>query len=381
MHTRHLVTKHCDGDIESYSSSLYNGVQLGLAPSVKTNALTVSDTSLERVPISKVQDEMIIGKGIISENPLCKEIMLDKSGECRPLSQIFDYQVKPDSTFADDLIVGIGFDSLFYYDAIKDFLVDIAYDMFKNDTDLEGSEEMLKYAPLAVLTGVLTLQTDAGGSSYLNPNGTVTIAEFLDSLNAINYGCNANRTRKRSIDLLSDEKDYFNEGYNSCLVGISSPFYRLYKRSELLKPITRIELAYITVICWTKFIEQYNGVAGGTFDLGICFDWENPASYLEVFEDGFDYKISKAIFDAELPVMSLNLKDYKKEHSMSEFLYRIKQGVQAIPYPALMSMLEINQLGLFPYEGRLDPLREVSRLELCYFATNLAKLFKTHFIY
>ena len=44
-------------------------------------------------------------------------------------------------------------------------------------------------------------------------------------LNAIR---NANRVRKKALDNLSNEEDYFNEGYNSCLAGISSPFFNLY---------------------------------------------------------------------------------------------------------------------------------------------------------
>lgn len=379
MHTRYLITKNSNGDIEYSKSALYNGVPVGLTPVVRYNSVTISDSNLSPNNLEALSEEIIIGKSSISENPLCKEIMLNTSGECRPLSQMFGYKVTPDSEFANDLPLGLGFDILFYSDAVKDFLIDTALDMFKNDKDLLSYGDMLRFTPLPVLTGVITLQKDTTGVQLLNPNGVVTIAEFLDSLNAINYSCNSNRSRKKSIDFISDEKDYFNEGYNSCLVGISSPFYSLYRRSELLKPITRIELAYITVICWTKFIEKFNGVSGGNFDLGVCFDWENPAEFLKLFEDGFAYKVSKAVYDNEMPVLSLNVKDYKHSYSMTDFINRIKTGIQAVPFPMLMSMLELHQLELFYYGNRLDPLKEVSRLELCYFVTNLAKLFATNF--
>ena len=92
--------------------------------------------------------------------------------------------------------------------------------------------------------------------SYFNPDGTVSVAEFLDGLNAIKFGCISNISRKKTLDRISDENDYFNDGYQDCVRGISSPFFNLYTRKELLEPITRIELAYITVICWNQFLEK-----------------------------------------------------------------------------------------------------------------------------
>ena len=76
------------------------------------------------------------------------------------------------------------------------------------------------YIPLVTLTGCVPPQTK-DGNAYFNPEGVVTIAEFLDGLNSIKYGANSNSSRKKTLDNISNESDYFNEGYQSCLRGIS----------------------------------------------------------------------------------------------------------------------------------------------------------------
>jgi hypothetical protein len=66
---------------------------------------------------------------------------------------------------------------------------------------------------------------------------------------------------------------------------------------------------------------------------------------------------------------------------MTEYLEDLKNGVSPIPLPMYMSMLELHILDLFKYENnRLDPLKEVSRGELSYFLSKLAKLFPTKYL-
>ena len=60
------------------------------------------------------------------------------------------------------------------------------------------------YIPLISLTGCVPPQTK-DGKAYFNPDGTLTIAEFLDGLNSIKYGANSNRTRKKTLDNISNE--------------------------------------------------------------------------------------------------------------------------------------------------------------------------------
>ena len=261
--------------------------------------------------------------------------------------------------------------------------------MFPNENpktkrnDINDDAYYTPYIPLVVLTGVMLPQLDDVNRVFFNPEGTVSVAEFLDSLNAIKFGANSNISRKKTIDNISNEDDYFNEGYQACLRGVSSPFFNLYRRDELLKPITRIEVAYLTVICWESFINKYNNIYGNSYYMGINFDWEHPFNEVKKYIDGQDYKVTKVVIDKDFDVVSLNIKDYKGNRTMSAYKQDIKNGVSAIPLPMYMSMLELGIVNLFNYKEintlRLSPLKELSRGELCYFVNQLARLFNTKY--
>ena len=388
MDIRHLVTKSFDNGNDIRKSIIYNGVPLVIQMTSETvsaekkEITLVLDKSLpEEISLSK---ELQSGKDTLLNSPI-KEI-ISKDDEILPLSQLYDYKVTSDSIFSQFLPVGADFDSIVKTNEVKDLLKDTAFEMFPNDNPKTGSKDIqpdkfyVEYIPLTILTGIMTPQSE-NDKVYFNPEGTVSIAEFLDSLNAIKYGCNSNLNRKRSIDNISGIDDYFNEGYRSCLRGIASPFYNLYTRQELVKPITRLELAYITVVCWNKFIDEFNGYYSGSYYLGVNLDWEHPAEILSKFKDGFDYKVSKVVIDQEYDTVSLNVKDYKLNNSMSEFIERIRVGKSAIPLPMFMSILELFVLDLFYFEDdEISPLKEVSRGELCYFVSKLAKTFPTKYI-
>ena len=323
---------------------------------------------------------------MLVESPLGDIVADKKTDDILPLSKIYDFEVKAGSELSKTLPVGINFDDLIENDDINQFMRDTAESMFPNINPNTGVKDINRedfytpYIPLVVLTGAMTPQIK-NELTYFNPSGTVSVAEFLDGLNSIKFGCNSNVRRKKTLDRISDENDYFNEGYQDCVRGISSPFFNLYTREELTKPITRLELAYITVICWTQFIEKFNNLYGGSFYLGITFDWEVPAEVLSDYEDGFDYKVSKISIDENYEVISLNVKDYLAGKTMTEYKQDLQDGVCAIPMPMFMSMLVLGVLDLFYYEyNRLDPLKEVSRGELTYFLSKLAKLFPTKYI-
>lgn len=388
MDIRHLVTKSFDNGNDIRKSIIYNGVPLVIqmtnetVSSEKKEITLVLDKSLpEEISLSK---DLQSGKDTLLNSPI-KDI-ISSEGEILPLSQLYDYKVTSDSIFSQFLPVGADFNSIVETNEVRGLLKDTAIEMFPNtnpktgDKDIKEDKFYVEYIPLTILTGIMTPQSE-NDKVYFNPEGTVSIAEFLDSLNAIKYGCNSNLNRKRSIDNISDTDDYFNEGYRSCLRGIASPFYNLYTRQELLKPITRLELAYITVVCWNKFIDEFNGYYSGSYYLGVNLDWEHPAEILSKFKDGFDYKVSKVVIDQEYDTVSLNVKDYKLNNSMSEFIERIRVGKSAIPLPMFMSILELFVLDLFYFEAdEISPLKEVSRGELCYFVSKLAKTFPTKYI-
>lgn len=366
MHLRHLATKSFDSGV-SYNKDLMNDVGR-----ILTHKGVIIDTSFDKSTPSALSysEQFAIGQTSLQEHKVLKDIVINsKSDELLPLSMIFNYP-----NFEDIL------------EENRTDLINISCKMFDginpntNEKDVNSRSFFTPYIPLVVLTGCITPQVQ-DNKTYFNPNGTVSIAEFLDGLNAIKYGANSNRSRKKTLDKISNEDDYFNEGYQSCIRGISSPFFNLYTRKELMEPITRLELAYITVICWNQFLERYNNLYGGQFYLGINFDWENPSELLECFDDGFDYKVSYFLKDIDFDIVSLHIKDYTGSESMTEYKEGIKEGRHSIPLPMFMSLLELYKLDLFYYEdNKLSPLKEVSRGELCYFLARLAQLFQINYI-
>lgn len=244
-----------------------------------------------------------------------------------------------------------------------------------------SSKDYYSYCiPLVINSGAMTTQQDDEGNEYFNPHGVVTVAEFLNSLAAFKYGESINNgsvPKLRSLDNISDDKDFFNVGYAACLSGVTSPFYRLYNRRDLREPITRAELAYITVVCWTEFEKKYGSVeASGQFVLGCHTNWEAPQRYVNRFEDGKKYRVYKRcskVVDGK-KLTSISLKDYATE-GMSAFKQAMRNGEKGIPLPMFMSLIELDALGLFNYSNKLLPLQEVSRGELAYFITQLARKF------
>lgn len=387
MNICHLVTKGFDGDMTVRRSITYNGTPLTVGV---THTLS-NDVKEETVEFNKsLPDEVNAvkslndGKQELIDSPIGS--IINSNGNILPLSSIYDYHVTPSDPLSAALPVGADFDTLAEDKTTKEFLRDVAEQLFPHinpntqASDISRDAYYTPYIPLVALTGCIPPQIK-DGDAYFNPLGVVTVAEFLDALNSIKYGCNANNHRKKTLDNISVDTDYFNEGYQSCIRGISSPFFNLYTREELMKPITRLEFAYITVICWSQFIDKFNNLYGGSFYLGINFDWELPSDILSGYKDGFDYKVSKISIDEEYDIVSLDVKDYKSDRTMEEYKEDMHSGVSAIPMPMFMSMLELGILDLFNYEdNNLNPLKEVSRGELCYFLTKLAKLFPTRYM-
>lgn len=339
----------------------------------------------------------------LKDDPFFKHMLLSHdNAEVIPLSQQFDY-VAGQSFNRGDLNSAALSDlsnsedrtleaRLSRQDVLSE-LSSVAVSMFDavnpitKDKDVKSGDFYTPYIPLVVMSDVLPPQTDSSGVSYFNPEGQVSVMEFLDSLNAIKSHSNANESRHLSIDNVSNEKDFFNEGYLSCLSkGRSSLFYELYKRRELIKPITRLELAYITVLCWRDFTLKYDSVNGGRFVLGINADWSKPARYLKKFEDGLKYRVYKKtyrIFDSDDTAQGtvVDLRAYKESLTVSDFINEMRQGRKGIPLPLIMCLVELDVLDLFYFKDMLlSPLSEVTRGELSYFLVKLAKTFPMKFI-
>lgn len=385
MNVRHLATKNFEHGVEIANAAIFNGMPI-IIRGEKISEETYGFVHDESVHTHTVEAQ---GREIFQDSPLSSVIIKNDGIDTYSLSQIYNYSVEGNDELGEiGLPVGTSFDDIIEDADMKEEIVSaVVGKLFPNNNPNTGKPDVDKtayYAPyvaLVTVTGCMPPQLK-DGDSYFNPEGVVTVAEFLDGLNSIKFGANSNRTRKKTLDNISDEKDYFNEGYQSCLSGFSSPFFNLYTRAELMQPITRLEMAYLTVVCWEGFIEKYNNLYGSNqYYLGVNFDWVNPKDLLAKFEDGFDYKVSRISIDKENSVCSLNIKDYRSDRSMTEYLEDIKSGVAAIPLPCLMSLVELYIVDLFHFEEmRLDPLKEVSRAELCYFLVRLAKLFPTKYI-
>lgn len=397
MHYRYLVSKGFDNGVVT-KTSMRNGRPIYsaiLSRYSKLDEEEYSITPMQGVPDSIALSESIkTAKTFFESDDVLKLLTFSIDGSSTiPLSQQFDFVFGKSFNSYDlnKVAKESCYEGCTLWDIINDDeyierLNECAVNMFPYKSPITGGKDVKSdtyyshLIPIVCMSGCVLPQTDEDGHQYFNPEGSISVAEFLDSLNAIKYGSNSELNRKKSLDCVSTEDDYFNMGYNSCLSGFSSPFYRLYSRAELIKPITRLELAYITVLCWSDFVNKFEHVHSGRYDLGINIDWEHPSYYLNKFSDGFDYKIVKKVTPDEYKVISLNLRDYI-DTSISDLKEQIKSGQRGIPLPMFMSLLELDALDLFYFEGkRLEPMKEVSRGELTYFITKLAKEFTMKFV-
>lgn len=232
--------------------------------------------------------------------------------------------------------------------------------------DVSGNEFYLKDIPFSVIKGIITPQSDRNGATVFNGKGTITIAEVIDAINAMENGANSNKSRRKSLDNISNVDDYFNEGYNMLCKTYASVFFNLYERGELFRPITRLEFAYILVVC----LGIYGGITSKDFHMGVSFNWLKPNKYSSKFKDWQRYSIS--LITNKSP--SFDVKDYKLGRSVSELLLDIQRGKSAIPLPMFMSMVELGLRGLFYYEDyTLNPLKQVTRGEAGYCLSRLCK--------
>lgn len=377
MRYKHIATKTFDSGVYVKRSIVIDDTPVVLTgSSIRIDTVEYSQKEHGNIKAGRIHD---VGLDGIENSPVGSIILNTEGNGVISLGRMYDYSVKKGDELAEFIGEGITFGDIIRDETMKDMFSDLASQMFPKvnpNTGMQDVDRNAFYAssiPLVVLSGAIPVQ-DNGEDDFFNPDGVVTVAEFLDSLNAYKYGSNANNNRRKTIDNISTTEDYFNEGYNACIEGVSSPFFNLYTREELMQPITRLELAYITVICWTQFLEKYNTLYGGAFYLGVNFDWLAPQEVLSKYKDGYGYKISKASLGGG--VISLDIKHYMKGLSMTEYKSAIKAGTCAIPLPMFMSLGELGILGLFHFEdNRLDPMREVTRGEWCYFVSNIARLF------
>jgi len=381
MNIRHLATKVLGKTVELDKSIVYNNLPLSFS-AYRDNKSAEELVIFNRRDKVELSGQVKEGQDRLKASPI-NGIIFGSDGDALTLSQLFDFKVRKDGFLGDILPEGASFSTILNNSDIRNFMIETSTSMFglKNpltgDVDIESSDECAEYIPLVIITGVMKPQIDEDGNVFFNRDGVVSVSDFLDSLSCLTT--DGSYEDANSLDLVSSSDDYFYQGYKSCLHGFSSPFFNLYTRDELMEPITRVELAYLLVVCWERFIAKFNGAYSNSYNLGINFDWENPLRILEKFEDGFDYKISRVNVGDK--VLSLNIKDYKGDMTMTYYKDAMVMGEKPIPVPLFMSMLELEVLNIFPYsEAKLNPLAEVTRGELSIIMTRLAEQFPTKYI-
>lgn len=237
-------------------------------------------------------------------------------------------------------------------------------------TACEMFEDVREFAYYTPYVATVTDKVFNIEGNLFYPDANVTVADFLYSLSKL-----FDSDKKKSIDGVSISEDYFNQGYNFCLSGYSSYFYKLYTRKELNTPITRVEVGYILVMCTNLFRDKFGSIFDGKYSVGYTFDWLHSKSVTEKFKDASNYKVSTVSDNNK--VIIYNLKDYI-DSDMTSLRGDMTCGLSPIPLPMFASLEELGQLDLFHFQdSNLEPLSELSRGELCYLLYNLDKEFNS----
>lgn len=333
---------------------------------------------------------------LFDKQPVLRHIMSTVDGKAIPLSQQFSF-VEGESFSAYERNHEArehGYAGLTLWDKLHDKetaksiseAVKSIYNQINPQTgtaDIDANSKLTPYIGLVTFADAMSPQYDDSGNAYFNPNGVVSVGDFLSSLSAIKIG-EDEASVSASLDGMSDVGDFYNAGYNMCLETLGSPFYRLYSRTDMTTSITRAELAYILVVCWSDFTDKYDTVYSGRFPVGVNLNWNNPSKYIGKFKDGRSYKVYKKCHETDVGrIIAVDLNFYKGEEvNMASFRQQIKSGEKGIPLPMFMSLLEIDALDIFPFfdEVSLEPMKEVSRGELAYILVKLSKLFNTPFV-
>lgn len=325
-------------------------------------------------------------------------INVDKSGVI-PLAMQMDYQVgksfvnqKLNDKASVKTKEGTGFWDLINDVQVRNRLDAEAESLFPHinpntrNKDVQSGTYYSYMIPIVTATGVVPPQQDEKGRYYFNPNGVVSRADFIDMLNAIKYGSNQHSKYKTSLDRVVRQEDFFSAGYDALVRGYSSPLYKLYTKRELMSPITRAELAYITVVCWKEFTKDIP-LRGGRIPVGVHVDWEQPKIYMRRFSDASKLRIArkrsdKIELDKDVQSMLLtDIKPYRGNRSMTEFIKQIRSGNALLPLPMFMALVELDYMGMFYFANKeIAPVREVSRGEITFFIMNLAKNFPQKFV-
>lgn len=176
----------------------------------------------------------------------------------------------------------------------------------------------------------------------VNALGTVSVAELLYGI-----GCLKEVSDEGVTDEAVRKDDYFSNGYFSCQPRISG----MYSREELVQPVTRLELAYLTLICWNGFQRK----PWDEPEYGVLFPW-------------MGYSVS------EYP----DLPDFERVPdscvcNMKEHVGKAASGEELASLDEAMSLVTLAKMGILTCDNGLEPFRQVTREEFCVFLCMLAQ--------
>ena len=228
------------------------------------------------------------------------------------------------------------------------------------------------YIPLALYCRLIVPQLDSQNRLYFNATGTVTVAEFFDSFNALFEGYNSDINKHTSLDNISFEDDYFNQGYNRIVSNFDNPIYKLYSRAEFVRPITRVEVAYILLFGLNLLDNINDSYINSDYNVGYSFDWlADTQQFLSAYEDCENLQVC---VKQEKDRNPFDIKTYLGESTLYEYLDQVKQGHKYIALPLITSLLEMCNSDIMYALTDLRPLEELSRGELVYIMFNVSNV-------
>ena len=229
MHYRYTVSKTFDKGVVTKTSTK-NGIPIYTSIISQYDKLDDKEYDvniLKGVPDSISFSEAVkVAKSFLENDTALN--MLTFSVDCNeviPLSQQFDFifgrsfnsydlNKKAENVYKE----GSGLWDILNDEVYIEKLNKCARDMFPNVLPNSGKKDIgsdsyySHLVPLVCMSGCILPQSDDNGQQYFNPDGTVTVAEFLDSLNALKFGCNSDINREKSLDSISNEDDFFKMG-------------------------------------------------------------------------------------------------------------------------------------------------------------------------
>lgn len=250
--------------------------------------------------------------------------------------------------------------------------------------DFTGNEWYAKYVGVGVASGMIGGRVH-NNKLYFDGTAEVTRAEYIKMLNFCVTGVHdeiGGEFDKASIDGVASKSDWYRLAYNQFVTSPVSTLYKLYTKEELSKPITRAEMAYITV-SWTHWRSIEAGFTS-KFKTGHYADWNNPDLYKNIFSD-MNYQLDKSyitsVVEDESGVagqdtrISTRLRDYLKGRTMSKVISDAVSRKKPLPLPLYMSIFELNKSGVLKGFGnkQVGALKTLTRAEALTIVFNISK--------